>query len=89
MQHALALFGIQVMETEGGVRIAQTTQNSSAARAGLRAQQLITHVGDRKVRDARELAEALYAAGFLNGRGVDVTLRDHDASRQVNLRITE
>lgn len=89
MENALAIFGLTVVQTQDGVRIAQTVQNSSAFRAGLRAQQFITHVGDRKITDEHELAEALYAAGFLNGRGVDVTLREDETSRRVNLRITE
>jgi len=58
-------------KAEAGVVITEVVLNSPAARAGLKANDVVTSVNDRKVQDPAQLREAVQQAG----PGKEVTLQ--------------
>ncbi len=56
-------FDLQSAMARGGVRVVEVEPGSPAAKVGLKRDQVITHVGDQRVRSPREFARAVKGLG--------------------------
>ena len=65
------------------LKVADVTEDSMAARFGLKKGQVIKSVNDRSVDSADAFATALIDAGFLKGREVSVTVDDNGTSQDL------
>jgi serine protease Do len=54
-----AFLGVTTEDAEGGAKITEVTKESAAEKAGLKAGDVITKVGDKKVEDPESLSEAV------------------------------
>jgi putative serine protease PepD len=81
-----AFLGVELAATtSGGALVAQVQRGGPAAKAGIRAGELITAVNGKATPDPATLAEVL--AGLNPGETVTVTLQGADGSRH-NVRVT-
>ncbi|MEP7319246.1 MAG: PDZ domain-containing protein, partial [Panacibacter sp.] len=54
-----AFLGVMTKETEEGARVTEVTKESAAAKAGIKEGDVITKVGDEKIKDADDLYKAI------------------------------
>ncbi len=84
VQQLLLSYGLLLVERDGGVQIGAPERWEPAYTAGFRGGQFITHVEGRAVTRIEDIQQQMAEAGFLDGRRVEVTIRNpRDDSTQV------
>ena len=80
-----AFLGVTVGDAQGGVKIDSVLDGSPAARAGLRAGDVITRVGENRVGDADQLGEVL--DDLRPGRRVRIEVQRGSTRKRMNLTL--
>ena len=82
-----AMLGVSTQKTEGGVEVQDVTEESAAAKAGIKEDDVITKIDDKKIEDPDQLSAAIKA--HKPGDKVTVTFLRDKKEQKVTAELTK
>jgi serine protease Do len=82
-----AMLGVITETADGGARITEVTKESGAEKAGLKKDDVITKVGDRKINDPEDLVDAI--SNYKPNDKITLTYKRNNKENTTSVTLTE